>query len=232
MPTRHSRRGRSEGLRCGSAPCSRIPFSTAYTETRVTTMSRREMTSPYTVMIPDSAGAEAAGWKAAAIAAFQRRRGEFEVELREGLVQGVRALTGRVVPPHMISIDHELQTALVVVDGISFRRHRERLVLLRACVYCGGGQFESLALRDTADLGYALAAWKPRYPGCQAGYARRAALKRRDPGMLAAARGYPAVRQQSRSARSARSAVRKRGGQVRGRRGRSVPPSIQKYPPC
>jgi hypothetical protein len=57
--------------------------------------------------------------------------------------------------------------ATVVVDGTLFYSRREALTLVRACAYCGSGEFESPPLRDAADVGYALSAWRPAHPNCQ-----------------------------------------------------------------
>ena len=43
----------------------------------------------------------------------------------------------------------------------------EPLTLVHACADCGSGEFESPPLRDAADVGYALSAWRPAHPNCQ-----------------------------------------------------------------
>ena len=78
----------------------------------------------------------------------------------------VLALTGQRVSSHKIYREGHL--AVAGVDGASFRLyHGGDLVLVRTCVYCATGHFESPQKGNLSDLGYALSAWRPPHEDCE-----------------------------------------------------------------
>jgi hypothetical protein len=107
-------------------------------------------------------------WQEVAIAAYQQSQEHAGFALPAELATRLRALTGRVVAPETIYVDRDAGLATTVVDGVVFRLRREQLSLLRPCVQCGIGHFESPALASRADLGYALNAWQPLCAHCPA----------------------------------------------------------------
>jgi hypothetical protein len=76
-------------------------------------------------------------------------------------------LIGRPIAEDSISVDPEHQLAVVVVDNVLFRWQRQAVVVVRPCAECGLSQFESPALIEPSDVGYALSAWQPLRPPCQ-----------------------------------------------------------------
>ena len=110
----------------------------------------------------------ARNWQAEAIGLYQQARQRETAALKAELTNRVHALTGREVEANSIYVDLDERFAQVVVDGITFRWRQSGLALLRPCVACGNGPFESSPLHSPADLGYALSAWQPLHAGCQA----------------------------------------------------------------
>jgi hypothetical protein len=113
-----------------------------------------------------AAPAEGRGWQADAVASYQAALDQ-ERPLATTLAARIYTLSGRVVSPEAVFVDHEAGRAAVVVDGVTFRMRAGQVVILRSCVECGLGHIESAPLATRADLGYALSAWEPRHPGCE-----------------------------------------------------------------
>lgn len=106
-------------------------------------------------------------WQIDAIAAYQYAQASAAKRLRTEFAQRLDGLTGRPVPPEAIYVSRDDTWATLVLDGVLFRmRHRE-VVVVRPCVECGIGQFESPAIRNVEDLGYALISWTPLHANCE-----------------------------------------------------------------
>ncbi|HZR00728.1 MAG TPA: hypothetical protein VFC93_18155 [Chloroflexota bacterium] len=109
----------------------------------------------------------AADWRAAAIAEYEQSREAGAETRRAALVERLRELTGRVVPPERVIVQ-EGRRALAWVDGVQFRLEGTELTIARGCVHCGLGEMTSPPVRTRADLGYALIGWEPRCTQCPA----------------------------------------------------------------
>jgi hypothetical protein len=110
--------------------------------------------------------AQPLAWRAAAIGKYERSWPIRRADLRTDLSARILALTGRQISPQEIYTDGDL--AVAGVDGATFRLyHGGRLVLVRACAYCGTGHFESPHIGSLPDLGYALSAWRPLHEDCE-----------------------------------------------------------------
>jgi hypothetical protein len=109
------------------------------------------------------ATAESSDWRADVIDTYQQTR-EQERPLAMALAARIYALAGRVVDPEAVFIDRVAGRAVVVVDGVT---HRGQVHILRQCAECGTGHLESPPIATRADLGFALAEWEPRHPGCE-----------------------------------------------------------------
>jgi len=109
----------------------------------------------------------AADWRSRAIAIYQAGLDREITEARRVLAERLRALIEQPIAPEIVYIDSAERIATVVVDGTLFHSRCEDLTLVRACAYCGSGEFESPPLWDAADVGYALSAWHPAHPNCQ-----------------------------------------------------------------
>ena len=116
------------------------------------------------VVFADPAG----DWRDQAIMAYQHHRPRAMMAMKADLAGRLHMLIGRPIPEDSISVDSDQQIALVVVDNVLFRWRRQAVVVVRPCAECGLGQFESPALMEPADVGYALSAWQPLHPYCQA----------------------------------------------------------------
>jgi len=113
------------------------------------------------------AAAVAADWRAAAIAEYEQSRAAAAETRRAALVERLRELTGRVVPPEHVFVQ-EGRRALAWVDGVQFRLEGPELTVARGCVHCGLGEMTSPPVRTRAELGYALIGWEPRCTQCPA----------------------------------------------------------------
>lgn len=110
--------------------------------------------------------ASANNWQARAVDAYRCAEANNTGSPRLALAAAVHQLTGQSIPSEAIVEDREHMLATGTVDGITFRLTRVGLLLLRPCVYCGTGQFKSIPLQSEADLGYALAIWRPLHEMC------------------------------------------------------------------
>lgn len=110
--------------------------------------------------------ASADNWQARAVDAYRCAEANDSSSPRLALAAAVHNLTGQTIPPETIVEDRKHMLATGTVDGILFRLTRMGLMLLRPCAYCGTGQFESIPLQSEADLGFALAIWRPLHELC------------------------------------------------------------------
>lgn len=89
-------------------------------------------------------------------------------DLRSELVARLLALTGHCIPPEDIHANGENLLSVAALEGATFRLHHHgELALSRPCDHCGTGRFESPEITGPADLGYALAIWKPTHESCE-----------------------------------------------------------------
>lgn len=105
-------------------------------------------------------------WQQVAVAAYHESAQTELAALRQELAQRVAALTGRHVAPATIYADRDARLAVLNLDGVVFRLRGHELALIRRCVHCNTGHFESPALTSRAELGHALDAWEPRCDHC------------------------------------------------------------------
>jgi hypothetical protein len=106
-------------------------------------------------------------WQVMAIAAYARTQEEARMHVRRHLAERLLALTGTVLAEQAIVEDTATPRATAVVDGVVFCLRRSEVVVVRPCVYCETGRFESPPVASRSDLGYALAAWEPYHHGCE-----------------------------------------------------------------
>jgi hypothetical protein len=105
-------------------------------------------------------------WRAAVVIEYEQTLPTRHAKLRTDLSARILGLTGRHVSPEEIYTDGHL--AVAGVDGATFRLyHGGDSVLVRACVYCGTGHFESPKISNLSDIGYALSAWRPLHEDCE-----------------------------------------------------------------
>jgi hypothetical protein len=109
----------------------------------------------------------AGDWRDQAVIAYHHRRPRAMIAMKTDLAGRLHMLIGRRVPEDSIYADPERQIAVVVVDNVLFRWRTQAVVIVQPCAECGLGQFESPALLQSADVGYALSAWQPLHPHCQ-----------------------------------------------------------------
>jgi hypothetical protein len=100
------------------------------------------------------------------LAQYARAAKHTPEQLREELGARLRLLMGRHIPVELIWADNEGQAATLQLDGVRFRLRHGSLVVMRPCVECGLGTFESAAIREGQDVAYALAGWEPRCRHC------------------------------------------------------------------
>ena len=100
-------------------------------------------------------------WREEAVAAYRRSEPTASSSLRHELTTRVLELTGQLVEPGAIQLDRTTQTATVAVGDMRFQLRGREVCLVRPCVHCGAGHFESAAIHDLVDLGHALAVWEP-----------------------------------------------------------------------
>lgn len=105
-------------------------------------------------------------WQAAAVAACRRSELQDIEKLQRDLAGRVLELTREAIDLHSIYVDWDAWPATTVVGGTVFRLQRGELFLVRPCVRCGSRRFQSSAVRDLVDLGYALSVWDPRCEAC------------------------------------------------------------------
>ena len=108
-----------------------------------------------------------ADWRDQAVVTFQQHQPRAMMAMKTDLVGRLDMLIGRRIPEDSIYVDSNQQIAVVLIDKVLFRWCRQAVVVVRPCVECGLGQFESPALLQSADVGYALSAWQPLHPHCQ-----------------------------------------------------------------
>ncbi len=101
------------------------------------------------------------GWREEAVAAYRRSEPTGSSSLHQELTTRVLELTGQLVEPGAIQLDRMTQTASVAMGDVWFRLRGRELCLVRPCVHCGAGRFESAAIHNLVDLGHALAVWEP-----------------------------------------------------------------------
>jgi hypothetical protein len=105
------------------------------------------------------------GWQSVAVRESERSWPSRLADLRTALSARILELTGQHVSPEDVYTDGHL--AVAGVDDVTFRLyHGTELVLVRACAYCGTGQFESPRIISLSDLGVALSAWMPLHEDC------------------------------------------------------------------
>jgi hypothetical protein len=107
-------------------------------------------------------------WQAHVVTIYRETETKERDRLAADLAARVELLTGRSIDKSAIYTDQANRLAQTVVDGVMFRMRREGLKIVRQCVECGSGQFESAPIVHSADLGYQLSAWEPRHPNCHA----------------------------------------------------------------
>src|SRR5260370_41846675 len=120
-----------------------------------------------TTAAPDPWAAAPPAWQGAAVAAYAVEAGAGGAHLRAELAMRVHELTGCAIPDGAITVNDDAQRATAALDGVVFQLRGHDLILLRACAYCGTGCFESPSLCSRADLGHALAGWRPYHAGCE-----------------------------------------------------------------
>lgn len=106
-------------------------------------------------------------WRTRAISAYQGSQPQMVAALAQHLLVAVRQITGHTIEAEAIIVDAQQQSALATLDGVRFRWSRAGLLLIRPCVHCGCGSFESQSLQNEQELGYALDGWQPRHHDCQ-----------------------------------------------------------------
>ena len=110
---------------------------------------------------PTPTSTHARDWREEAIPAYRRSEPTGSSSLHHELTTRVLELTGQLVAPGAIQLDRTTQTATVPVGDLWFQLRGRELCLVRPCVHCGAGRFESAAIHDLVDLGHALAVWEP-----------------------------------------------------------------------
>lgn len=120
-----------------------------------------------TAMVETPVETSIPGWRARAIAEYERSSPSRRTRLRTDLASRLLQLTGTLLPPEDLYVDADERFGVAKVDGVSFRLYRHGgLVLVRPCAYCGTGRFESPEIKDRADLGHALSDWSPLHEDC------------------------------------------------------------------
>lgn len=109
---------------------------------------------------------EANSWQRRAVVAYEQAEHRDAAALQWELADRIAALTEQEIAPESIYVNRAAQLAVVNVEGVVFRLQGHTLAVVRPCVECGTGHFESRALSTVQDLGYALGAWEPRCEHC------------------------------------------------------------------
>jgi hypothetical protein len=110
---------------------------------------------------------EPSTWQADVVAAYTAAIGDRKARLRGEFGARIQDLTGCSVLAEAIMVDDTGHWATLTLDGLVFQLRGHDLIVLRPCAHCGVGRFESLSLCTQADLGYALAGWRPYHADCE-----------------------------------------------------------------
>jgi hypothetical protein len=105
-------------------------------------------------------------WQQVAIAAYRQSEQADLAALRQELADRITKLTGQQIASATIYADRDAQLAILNVKGTVFRLRNHELAIVRRCVHCNVGHFESPAITMLSELGYALDAWEPRCEHC------------------------------------------------------------------
>ncbi len=105
-------------------------------------------------------------WTDNAIAAYPQSAEHEKHALQEELARPLSALAGSSIAAASVYVNLDGRFAQAKVGEHLFRLQHGALVLLRSCVHCELGQFESLPITGLSDLGYALSRWEPRCEHC------------------------------------------------------------------
>ncbi len=106
-------------------------------------------------------------WEARAIAACTQAERQRTEQLCQQLTAQILELTGQTINPDAIYTDTAATVATLVLGTVTFRLRSHGLHLVRPCLCCGIGHFESAIIRNCSDLGYALSRWDPRCEQCR-----------------------------------------------------------------
>ncbi len=110
--------------------------------------------------------AQPRAWQERAVGEYEKSLPERRADLRTELATRILALTGRWVPPGDIHAGGRMAVAGVHTETLRLY-YRGDLVLVRSCAHCGTGLFDGPPITDSADLGYALSAWRPLHEDCE-----------------------------------------------------------------
>lgn len=110
--------------------------------------------------------ARTASWQQRAVAAYRQAEHRDVAAMQWELSDRIGALTEMDIAPESIYVNRAAQLAVVNVEGVVFQLHGHALSIVRPCVVCGTGHFESRALSTVHDLGFALGEWEPRCEHC------------------------------------------------------------------
>lgn len=105
-------------------------------------------------------------WQHRVCQAYTQRSCDAAQRLKATLEARIREMLDTTPDPYTYYVDPAIPLAQARVDGLLFRLRGEQLLLVRGCVSCGLGLFESIPLREAVDLGYALTDWHPLHPDC------------------------------------------------------------------
>lgn len=105
-------------------------------------------------------------WEKRVIAAGKLAELQATERLCQELATRVLDLTGQTINTRSIHADTRASLATVAVGAVLFRLRNRELYLVRPCLTCGVGGFESRTIHDLTDLAYALSAWEVRCEGC------------------------------------------------------------------
>ncbi len=100
-------------------------------------------------------------WRQAAVTAYCRSEPTDSFSLCQELTTRILDLTGQLIESGAIHLDRTTQTATGAVGDMWFQLQGRELRVVRPCVHCGAGRFESAAIHDLVDLGRALVVWEP-----------------------------------------------------------------------
>ncbi len=105
-------------------------------------------------------------WQEAAVRAYSQSEQTEIDRLCQELASRILELSGQSIEASAVYVDAATRIAIAGIGGVVFQLRRGALFLVRPCVHCGTGRFESAPIGCGADLGHALAVWQPRCPGC------------------------------------------------------------------
>jgi hypothetical protein len=106
-------------------------------------------------------------WQTRAISTYHQAQEKSAVGMLTDLKARIHRLTGRIIAAESIFVEGDASVATVMVDGTRFRLQRQDLVVIRPCTWCGIGHFDSPAITNLGELGYALGVWQPLHTDCQ-----------------------------------------------------------------